>query len=118
MVLVLGLRVRLIVSGSVGKMAYARRSRSCLTGRAGCANEAFGVAAPKAFISSSSDGAPHRSTLANSSQSILFPSCTIFPASACFLLLIFSWLDFENHFQEIGIIRRELGVVNHFLIGI
>jgi hypothetical protein len=30
------------------------------------------------------------------------------------LTAIFLSLDFENHFQEIGIIRREVIVVNHF----
>jgi hypothetical protein len=65
-----------------------------LTGRAGCAIEAFGVAAPKAFILSSP------LSLRRAVRS---------PPDAC------QQLDFENHFQEIGIIRREVIVVNHFL---
>jgi hypothetical protein len=111
----------LIVSGSVGKMAYARCSRSALTERAGCATEAFGVTAPKAFILSSPDGAPHRPTLPTAARA--FISFLLSPAPDRFLLpiflkLVFLKLDFENHFQEIGIIRRALIVVNHFLLEI
>jgi hypothetical protein len=56
--------------------------------------------------------------LPTAASASFFLPATIFPATARFLLLIFLWLDFENHFQEIGMIRRELGVVNDFLMGI